>query len=248
MNVLSYSTAKCHAPPAVIAFDGDDTLWVDGMREQEWERRFKHLAADRLPSQKMAADFRLLLNDFGFTIDGVQRALLISGRKTCPGKLSMEWLDQVEALPDLAGRLDIRPAQDLAETIDLFQRAGHPLWIITKGDLVRQAIKLAVFGHAHQFSRIEIVSRKTKACYASLLASCNLDARQFIMIGDSFTDDVLPVIRLGARAGHVPLGRWALLQPLEQMTWGRSVAVCRNLHEAASRCTTLGHVCHLQGL
>lgn len=36
-----------------------------------------------------------------------------------------------------------------------------------------------------------------------------------MMIGDSFTQDVLPVLRLGGRAVHVPAGRWATLSPFE---------------------------------
>ena len=35
----------------VVAFDGDDTLWVDSTGEQQWERHFKHLALDRLPCE-----------------------------------------------------------------------------------------------------------------------------------------------------------------------------------------------------
>ncbi|MDB5595158.1 MAG: haloacid dehalogenase [Hyphomicrobiales bacterium] len=222
--------------PSVVAFDGDDTLWRDGTSEQDWERRFKHLAAGRLPSRAMEEDLRARLKQTGFTIDGVRDALLASGREACGEQLPPEWLAEVETLPELAGTLKIEPTADVDEALDRFSEAGHVLWIITKGDVVLQSIKLARFAQCHRFSRIEIVPRKTAPTYRRILAAAGVEPGRFLMIGDALTQDVLPVLRLGARAAHVPAGRWTLLRPLVGMLPTKRLKVCRTLGDAARIC------------
>ena len=142
-------------------------------------------------------------------------ALLASGRETCGDELPPEWQDEVAALPDLAQGLRIEPAKGLDEALAAFRDAGYVLWIITKGDVIRQAIKLASFGQCHRFSRVEIVSEKTVAAYRRILSNAGIEPSRFLMIGDAFNQDILPVLRLGGRAAHIPAGRWSLLRPLE---------------------------------
>lgn len=224
--------AGCKQP--VVAFDGDDTLWIDSTREQEWERRFRRLAT--LLSPSMEPTFRIFLKQKGFTIAGVHDALLATGRAASAGELPPEWLNHVEALPKLAEALNIKRVSGLDEALSRFGDAGFAIWIITKGDVVRQAIKLARFGQCHRFSRIEIIPCKSAAAYRDILRKSGVDPGRFLMIGDAFTQDVLPVVRLGARAAHVPAGRWALLRPLATIMTGKRVQVCRSLEDAARRC------------
>jgi FMN phosphatase YigB (HAD superfamily) len=126
----------------VVAFDGDDTLWVDSTDEQQWERHFKHLAVDRLPCRDMAPVFQARLKRDGLTIKGVRDALLAAARESCAASPPNEWMEQVQALPDIAGALKIEPAEGLNKALTALGLSGAALWIITKGDLIRQAIKL----------------------------------------------------------------------------------------------------------
>jgi putative hydrolase of the HAD superfamily len=236
MNVAPHLSSMASCPKHVVAFDGDDTLWVDSTGEQDWEGQFKHLAADRLPSQAMERTFRAHLKENGFTIDAVRSALLASGRDACGEALPPDWLAQVEALPKIAATLKIDPARGLEEALECFSNAGHALWIITKGDVVRQAIKLARFGKWQRFSRIEIVPHKTVAAYRSILGNAGVEPNHFLMIGDTLTHDVLPVLRLGGWAAHIPAGRWSVLGPLESMAPLKRLRICRSLGDAASTC------------
>lgn len=219
----------------VVAFDGDDTLWRDGFDEQDWERRFKHLAADRLPFPGMAERFKRLLDVHGYTIGGVRDALLESARQTSSDDLPPDWLEQVDALPDLCASLEIAPSPHI-EHVEALGRSGREIWIVTKGDLVRQAIKLARFGRAHRFARIEMVPRKNKAAYRSILKNASVDPRRFTMVGDSLAEDVIPVLRTGASAVHVPAGRWTLLRPIEHLLPSGRGRVSANLAEACRTC------------
>jgi len=38
----------------VVAFDGDDTLWIDDTDEKRWERDCKRLSVEGLPHPEMA--------------------------------------------------------------------------------------------------------------------------------------------------------------------------------------------------
>jgi putative hydrolase of the HAD superfamily len=49
-----------------------------------------------------------------------------------------------------------------------------------------------------------VVSEKTEATYAHLLAKYNLAPPRFLMIGNSLRSDVLPVLAIGGHAVYVP--------------------------------------------
>lgn len=51
------------------------------------------------------------------------------------------------------------------------KRAGYALWLIAKGDLIRQAIKLSCFPFLNRFEVVEIVDRKNACVYRRVLAA-----------------------------------------------------------------------------
>src|SRR3546814_1724482 len=54
------------------------------------------------------------------------------------------------------------------------------------------------------FRRIEIVSEKDPATYARLLEEFDIEAAQFLMIGNSLRSDIAPVLSLGGWGVHMP--------------------------------------------
>jgi len=215
----------------VVAFDGDDTLWIDDTDEKRWERDCKRLSVEGLPHPEMAEAFRRRLRELGYTRDGVQRALIESGREICDGDLPADWTRQVDAIPQCMHWLKLRCPHGLERTLTRLRERGHALWLITKGDLIKQAIKLSCFPHLDAFDVVEIVDRKNTATYAQVLAANGCAPSSLTMIGDTFLDDVAPVVWAGGRAIHVPVGGWALLRPLERIVPMRRVQVCGNIEE-----------------
>src|SRR3546814_10122829 len=57
---------------------------------------------------------------------------------------------------------------------------------------------------ADLFRRIEIVSEKDPATYARLLEEFDIEAAQFLMIGNSLRSDIAPVLSLGGWGVHMP--------------------------------------------
>jgi putative hydrolase of the HAD superfamily len=225
------STSKADEPRRVVAFDGDDTLWIDDTDEKRWERDCKRLSVEGLPHPDMAQAFRRRLREFGYTQEGVQRALMESGREICDGDIPADWRAQVEAIPRCMQWLTLRCPAGTERALAQLKARGHALWLITKGDLIRQAIKLSCFPHLDQFEVIEIVDRKDAAVYRRVLADNGCAPSALIMVGDAFFEDVAPVLRAGGRAIHVPVGRWVMLRPLGSLFPTRRIRVCRNISE-----------------
>jgi putative hydrolase of the HAD superfamily len=222
----------------IVAFDGDDTLWIDDTNEKNWERDCKRLSVEGLPHPDMADAFRRRLREFGYTQEGVQRALIESGREICDGDLPAEWVRQVDAIPQCMHWLTLRCPQGLERALDRLRARGHALWIITKGDLIRQAIKLSCFPHLDAFDVVEIVDRKNAAVYHRVLTANGCAPSAFTMVGDCFREDVMPVVRLGGRAIHVPEGRWVMLRPLGALIPTRRIRVCRCIAEVPEAIAT----------
>jgi putative hydrolase of the HAD superfamily len=76
--------------------------------------------------------------------------------------------------------------------------------LITKGDLLDQETKLARSGLAERFARVEVVSDKTEEAYRRILARHAVDARRFLMVGNSLRSDILPVVAIGGHAVYIP--------------------------------------------
>jgi putative hydrolase of the HAD superfamily len=215
----------------VIAFDGDDTLWIDDSDEKRWERDCKRLCGEHLPHPALADAFRRQVSAFGYTQQGVQRALLESAREVCGGEVPAEWRADVDAVPGLIASLNLRFPPGLEHALDRIGQNGQALWIITMGDLVRQAIKLCCFPFLDRFDVVEIVERKDAASYMRILAMHGSAPSALTMVGDAFFEDVVPVARLGGRAVHVPEGHWKLLRPFGSLLPTRRIRVCRDIAE-----------------
>src|SRR3546814_3507426 len=80
--------------------------------------------------------------------------------------------------------------------------ARHDVVLITKDDLFHQEAKVRDSGMADLFRRIEIVSEKDPATYARLLEEFDIEAAQFLMIGNSLRSDIAPVLSLGGWGVH----------------------------------------------
>jgi putative hydrolase of the HAD superfamily len=216
-------------PQSVVAFDGDDTLWIDDVDEKRWERHCKRLSIEGLPHPDIAEAFRRRLRQCGYTPEGVQRAVIESAREICDGDIPGDWRAQVQAIPQCMNWLILRCPPGLESALARLQDTGRALWVITQGDLIRQAMKLASFPFLDRFDVVEIVDRKNARTYARIAAANGCAPAALTMVGDRFFEDVAPVVRLGGRGIHVPSGRWAMLRRLDGFLPTGRIRVCRTI-------------------
>ena len=192
--------------PLTVAFDADDTLWHNEDLFQDVHRSFEALlspwadadtADRRLHEVQMANLSRFGYGVKSFTLSMIEAAVRISEGAVDAGRIT-EMLEFGKRLLD-------RPVElidGVEEVLDALSH--HRLMVITKGDVHDQLAKVAASGLAERFWRVEVVADKDAAAYEEVLERHGVDPARFVMVGNSLRSDVLPVLKLGAAAVHVP--------------------------------------------
>lgn len=191
----------------VIAFDADDTLWVNEPFFRETENRFFELFQDYLPQHTVARELlkteidNLVLYGYGikgFILSMIETALRISD-KTIP-------LDVIEKILNEGKELLQKPVDLIEGVEDVLQKLkdNYRLVMATKGDLLDQERKLKKSKLESYFHHIEIMSDKREDDYRKLIRHLDIHPSEFLMVGNSLKSDALPVLNIGGHAIHVP--------------------------------------------
>ena len=191
----------------VIAFDADDTLWVNEPYFQETEQKFCALLEDYLPHHTVAQElFKTELENLplygygvkGFMLSMVETALRISNKTVN--------ISVIEKALEYGKELLEKPIEMLEGVEEVIQalKPHYRLVVATKGDLLDQERKLKKSGLEHYFHHIEIMSDKREADFQKLIRHLDIQPSEFLMIGNSLKSDVLPVLNIGGHAIHVP--------------------------------------------
>jgi putative hydrolase of the HAD superfamily len=98
---------------------------------------------------------------------------------------------------------EIRLIPDIPNVLQELSKDYH-LMVITKGDLLDQTDKVERSGLAAYFGAVEVVNVKTPETYRAILNRYQIDPAKFLMIGNSLPSDILPVLKIGGRAIHIP--------------------------------------------
>ena len=191
----------------VIAFDADDTLWVNEPYFRETEDEFCRLMEAFIPQHTIARELlqteikNLPLYGYGikgFMLSMIETALTISSNTID--------VSAVEKIIGYGKALLARPIEvlDGVEVVLDELKSRFRLVVATKGDLLDQERKLKNSGIDHFFHHVEIMSDKQEADYLKLLRHLDIRPEEFLMIGNSLKSDILPVLNLGAHAIHIP--------------------------------------------
>lgn len=193
--------------PTIIGFDADDTLWVNEPHYRETEHRFCELLKDYLPEKELTAElFRTEIDNlelYGYGAKGFALSLIETAIRITKYELSASTVEQII---NLGKSLVDMPIQllDNVEFVLKTLKGKYRLIIATKGDLLDQQRKLKKSGLAKYFDHVEIMSDKKEEDYRELIRKMNIEPTDYMMIGNSFKSDVLPVINLGGFGIHVP--------------------------------------------
>lgn len=191
----------------VIAFDADDTLWINEPYFQQIENKFCALLEDYMPHHAISKElFKTEIDNLalygygvkGFILSMVETALRVSNN-TVPVCIIEQTIQYGKELLE-------KPIELLEgiEEVLLALKTKYRLVVATKGDLLDQERKLKKSGLEHYFHHIEIMSDKQEADYRKLLKHPDIQPSAFLMIGNSLKSDVMPVLAIGGYAVHVP--------------------------------------------
>lgn len=190
-----------------IAFDADDTLWVNEPIYNQTQERLKSLiekfVTPEVLEQRLYQTEIKNLRLFGYGIKAFMLSMVETAIELSNGKISGE---EIGRIIDLGKEMIQHPVQvlpNVKESLEQLQ-GDFELMIITKGDLFDQESKIARSGLADFFSKIEIVSEKDETSYKKVLSKHGIAIHEFIMIGNSLKSDVLPVFNIGGKAIHIP--------------------------------------------
>jgi putative hydrolase of the HAD superfamily len=191
----------------VIAFDADDTLFVNEPYFQETEQKFCVMMSDYLSKQGLSQElFKTEVNNlhlYGYGIKGYTLSMIEAAMKISNNTLSVEVIGKII---DLGKELLQRPIELLdgvEKTLKALQ-GKYKLIVATKGDLKDQQRKLHDSGLGIYFHHIEVMADKQEVNYEKLLKRLEIESKEFFMIGNSLKSDVLPVLGIGGYAVHIP--------------------------------------------
>ncbi|MFT3676474.1 MAG: HAD family hydrolase [Chitinophagaceae bacterium] len=219
----------------VIAFDADDTLWVNEPYFQETEKKFCALLEDYVPHHTAAQElFKTEIQNlalYGYGVKGFMLSMIETALRVSRNTVSMEVIEKaIQYGKDL---LD-KPIEllDGVESVLKQLQGKYRLVVATKGDLLDQERKLRKSGISHYFHHIEIMSEKMESDYQALIKHLDIAPDEFLMLGNSLKSDVLPVLAIGGHAVHIPY----------HTTWAHEKVEHRIEHERFREITQMSEV------
>ncbi|BDD01701.1 HAD family hydrolase [Persicobacter psychrovividus] len=190
-----------------IAFDADDTLWVNETIFDATQERFFKLLEQYVPEEVLRKHlFQTEIKNlkyFGYGVKGFILSMIETAVELTEGLVRG---GDIQQIIDWGREMIEHPVENIEGVEQALKTLSqhYQLMVITKGDLLDQESKLARSGLADYFDKVEIVSDKTAAQYQEILNRHDIKAEEFLMIGNSLKSDVLPVLEIGGQAVHIP--------------------------------------------
>lgn len=191
----------------VIAFDADDTLWVNEPYFQETEQKFCELMAPYLSRHGLSQElFKTEIENlklYGYGIKGYILSMIEAALTISENTISNEVIAKIIQYGKELLEHPIELLDGVEDTLEAL-KGKYKLVMATKGDLLDQHRKLHNSGLGPYFHHIEVMSDKQEIDYQKLLKRLEINPSEFLMIGNSLKSDILPVLGIGGHAIHIP--------------------------------------------
>ena len=214
-----------------IAFDADDTLWVNETYFRDAEDSFCNLMNGYIAfedCQKLLFEMEMRnLPLYGYGIKPFTLSLIECAQQISDQQVTNTIIAEIIDL----GKSMLNAPVVLIDGIEAVLKelsTKYKLVVATKGDLLDQERKLEKSGLASFFHHIEVMSDKKPANYHKLINHLDIHASQFLMIGNSLKSDVIPVLEMGGHAYHIPF----------HTTWAHEVIDFQVMHDHFMEFTT----------
>ncbi|MBE7652995.1 HAD family hydrolase [Tenacibaculum finnmarkense] len=191
----------------VIAFDADDTLWINETFFREAEKEFAKLLSGYETENKIHQELYKKeidnLKIYGYGVKGFVLSMVECALELSNYKVNQKIIDKIL---EIGKEMLAQPIDLLDGVEEVLQKLQGRCKIIvaTKGDLLDQEQKLEKSGILKYFHHTEVMSDKKPADYLKLIKHLDIQPSELLMIGNSLKSDVLPLIEIGAAAIHVP--------------------------------------------
>lgn len=222
----------------VIAFDADDTLWVNETYFRDAEAKFAQLLSSYETPNKIDQElFKTEIKNlelYGYGVKGFMLSMVECALELSNFNLNPKLLNDILNIGKEMLKKPIELLDGVEETLMALQ-GKYKLIVATKGDLLDQERKLEKSGLLQYFHHIEVMSEKKAADYKKLIAHLDIQSNELLMVGNSLKSDVLPLIDIGASAIHVPFHTtWAHEEVSESEQKNVDYLTINNLKELVS--------------
>lgn len=191
----------------VIAFDADDTLFVNEPYFLETEEKFCELMQDYLSKHDISKElFKIEIDNlkiYGYGIKAYILSMIEAAMKISNNTIPVEVIEKIIEYGKELLEKPIELLDGVEETLQALH-GKYKLVVATKGDLLDQRRKLHNSGLGKYFHHIEVMSDKQEKDYSDLIKRLEILPNEFFMIGNSLKSDVLPVLAIGGHAVHIP--------------------------------------------
>ena len=189
----------------VIGFDADDTLWENEDLFFEAQNEIKDIL--KLNSNNFDKEVfkteKSNLDIYGYGIKGFILSIIEASAKNSHEELKIESINQIIKLGKKMLNAPVDLIEDVEKVLSILSKK-YKLILITKGDLLDQERKIKKSKLEKYFKHKKIVSEKNKKTYLNILDDLKIKPRNFLMVGNSFKSDVLPVLEIGGNGIHIP--------------------------------------------
>jgi putative hydrolase of the HAD superfamily len=191
----------------LVAFDADDTLWHNERLFIDVQARFLELISRHtdpdIVRQRLYETEIANLGHYGYGVKSFTLSMIETAIDLSDGRVTG---DDIERILRLGREMILAPIDLLDGVHEVVSGLSevHDLMVLTKGDLLDQESKIARSGLGDFFAHVEVVSRKDRAIYESLIDGYGVRPGEFAMIGNSLRSDILPVAEMGGHAIFVP--------------------------------------------
>lgn len=199
-----------------IAFDADDTLWVNEPYFRKAEEEYcRVLGRFAQPQEIIGTLYQTELKNLApygygakaFTISLMETAIGFSNRGEQEGvePLKPSEMEEVIRIGTSLINVPMEVLPGVGKLLEKLRAAGrHQLVVATKGDLLDQNRKLQRSGLAEHFNQVEVMYDKNEETYLALLKKLQCRPEEFLMVGNSMKSDILPVLNIGGSAIYIP--------------------------------------------
>jgi putative hydrolase of the HAD superfamily len=219
----------------LIAFDADDTLWVNepnyiDVKQKLCELLSHYIDQETLEDRFYDAQIRNLQH-FGYGAKSFILSMIETAIELTDGAITSTEIQQIISAGRQLLDFPIEVLDGVAEVLEILS-AQFDLMLLTKGDLFDQESKIARSGLVHYFKHVEIVSEKNEEAYRRVLKKHAVEPADFLMIGNSLKSDILPVVHIGGRAIHIPSAvTWAHERVEDEQLMGKSFTTLGSARE-----------------
>ena len=162
----------------VIAFDADDTLFVNETYFAETEEKFCSLMSDYLSNQGIAKElFKIEIDNlkvYGYGIKGYILSMIEAAMKISNNTISIEAIERIIQYGKELTEKPIVLLDGVEETLQALH-GKYKLVVATKGDLLDQRRKLHNSGLGKYFHHIEVMSDKQEVDYTDLIKRLEIE-------------------------------------------------------------------------